>query len=75
MLPADGCSKGLQDVGTLPHHYTVSQPKRPPLETAPSGKPQISSLRNKVNILRSLKLHVSLILANIKEILFHAFLS
>jgi len=56
----DGSSMDLWNVGTLPRHYTTSQPWRPRLETSPSWKPQNS---HAVNL--SVSLHpVSLKLLN-----------
>jgi hypothetical protein len=43
-IPEDGVSMDLRNVGILPHHYTVSQPRRPRIESSPPQKPQISTL-------------------------------
>jgi len=40
-LQGDGGSMVLQNVGILPHVYTVSQPRRPWLESSSLWKPQI----------------------------------
>jgi len=32
--PEDGCSMVLPNVGILPHHYTIPQPRRPRLESS-----------------------------------------
>jgi len=29
-LPEDGCTMNIWNIGILPQHYTVSQPRRPP---------------------------------------------
>jgi hypothetical protein len=34
--PENGSSKFLRNFGILPHRYTVSQPRRPRLESSPS---------------------------------------
>jgi hypothetical protein len=40
--PQDGGYNVPQNTGTLPQHYTVSQPRRPQLEPSLPQKPQIS---------------------------------
>jgi len=42
--PEDGGSMDLWNVGILPQHNTVPQPKRPRLETSPQLKPQNSEM-------------------------------
>jgi hypothetical protein len=45
--PEDGGSKALRNADILPQHYTVSQPRRPRLESSQPWKPKTSHLHTR----------------------------
>jgi hypothetical protein len=55
--PEGGSSKYLRNISILPQYYTVSQPRRPRLESSPPWKPQISQYVSTCNCSRNILYH------------------